>query len=101
VASPAGFEPATGRLEGGCSDPLSYGDPRDRILPTRATLARADARLASVPIIVGSADVTALRDRAPELERVGNVHLLNKPFTIDEITTLVESLVGRAAPASG
>ena len=31
VASPAGFEPATGRLEGGCSDPLSYGDPRDRI----------------------------------------------------------------------
>jgi DNA-binding response OmpR family regulator len=65
------------------------------------TLARADARLASVPIIVCSADVTALRDRAPELERVGNVHLLNKPFTIDEITTLVESLVGRAAPASG
>jgi DNA-binding response OmpR family regulator len=65
------------------------------------TLARADARLASVPIIVCSADVTALRDRTPELERVGNVHLLNKPFTIDEITTLVESLVGRAAPASG
>ncbi len=26
-ASPAGFEPATGRLEGGCSSPLSYGDP--------------------------------------------------------------------------
>ncbi len=28
IASPAGFEPATGRLEGGCSGPLSYGDPR-------------------------------------------------------------------------
>ena len=27
IASPAGFEPATGRLEGGCSGPLSYGDP--------------------------------------------------------------------------
>ena len=26
LASPAGFEPATGRLEGGCSSPLSYGD---------------------------------------------------------------------------
>ena len=26
MASPAGFEPATGRLEGGCSGPLSYGD---------------------------------------------------------------------------
>jgi DNA-binding response OmpR family regulator len=65
------------------------------------TLARADARLAAVPIIVCSADVTALRDRAPELERIGNVHLLSKPFTIDEMTGLVESLVGRAAPAAG
>jgi hypothetical protein len=25
VARPAGFEPATYRLEGGCSNPLSYG----------------------------------------------------------------------------
>ena len=25
VAPPAGFEPATVRLEGGCSNPLSYG----------------------------------------------------------------------------
>ena len=25
MAPPAGFEPATGRLEGGCSSPLSYG----------------------------------------------------------------------------
>ncbi len=65
------------------------------------TLARADERLAAVPLIVCSADVTALQDRAPELERIGNVHLLNKPFTIDEMTGMVESLVGRAAPASG
>lgn len=64
-------------------------------------LARADERLASVPVIVCSADVTALRDRAPELESIGNVHLLSKPFAIDEMTTLVESLIGRAAPASG
>ena len=28
MASPAGFEPATGRLEGGCSGPLSYGDAK-------------------------------------------------------------------------
>jgi CheY-like chemotaxis protein len=65
------------------------------------TLARADERLARVPIIVCSADVTALRERAGDLERVGNVHVLAKPFAIDEITELVESLVGRAVPASG
>ena len=65
------------------------------------TLARADERLAEVPIIVCSADVTALRDRAADLERIGNVHVLAKPFAIEEMTELVESLIGRAAPASG
>jgi DNA-binding response OmpR family regulator len=65
------------------------------------TLARSDERLASVPIIVCSADVTALRDRESDLERIGNVRVLAKPFAIDEITELVERLIGRAVPASG
>jgi DNA-binding response OmpR family regulator len=65
------------------------------------TLARSDERLAAVPIIVCSADVTALRDRESDLERIGNVRMLAKPFAIDEITELVERLIGRALPASG
>ena len=65
------------------------------------TLSRADVRLAEVPIIVCSADIAALRERAEELEKVGNVHVLAKPFGIDEITELVERLIGRAVPASG
>jgi DNA-binding response OmpR family regulator len=65
------------------------------------TLARADERLAGVPIIVCSADVAALSDRAGDLERIGKVHVLSKPFSIDEITGLVEELVGRAVPAPG
>jgi CheY-like chemotaxis protein len=65
------------------------------------TLARADERLADVPIIVASADVIALRDREAELEQVGNVHVLAKPFGIDEVTGLVERLVGRGAPTPG
>ncbi len=64
------------------------------------TLARSDDRLAAVPIIVCSADVSALRERAPDLERIGNVHILTKPFAIEEITGLVEDLIGRAVPAS-
>jgi DNA-binding response OmpR family regulator len=64
-------------------------------------LARADERLAGVPIIVCSADVTALRERAGELENIGNVHVLSKPFAIDEMTDLVEGLIGQAVPASG
>ena len=65
------------------------------------TLARADAELSEIPIIVCSADVSALRERSEELERIGRVHVLPKPFGIDEITRLVEDLVGRAVPASG
>ena len=63
------------------------------------TLARADQRLADVPVIICSADVIALRDRAAELEKIGNVHVLGKPFGIDEVTELVERLIG--APVSG
>jgi len=57
-------------------------------------LARADERLASIPLVVCSADVTSLRERAGELERIGNVHVLAKPFGIDEVTGLVERLIG-------
>ena len=65
------------------------------------TLSRADDRLAAVPLIVCSADVTALRDRGAELERISNVHVIAKPFAIEEMTDLVESLIGRPVPASG
>ncbi len=65
------------------------------------TLARSDERLADVPIIVCSADVTALRDSAAELEQIGNVHVLSKPFALDEMTDLVERLIGQAVPATG
>jgi CheY-like chemotaxis protein len=58
------------------------------------TLARADERLGDVPIIVCSADVNGLRSRASELERIGRVHLLPKPFGIDEMTSLVRELIG-------
>ena len=59
------------------------------------TLSRADARLATVPIIVCSADVNGLRSRASELERVGNVHVLAKPFGIEEMTSMVERIIGK------
>ena len=65
------------------------------------TLCRADARLADVPIIVCSADVAALRQRTEELERIGNVHVLTKPFGLDQLTGLVEGLIGHPVPARG
>jgi CheY-like chemotaxis protein len=63
-------------------------------------LARADEELATVPIIVCSGDVAQLNERADELARVGDVHILRKPFGVDEVTALVASLTGRSSPAS-
>lgn len=65
------------------------------------TLTRAEPELAEVPIIICSADVTALRERSSELEHIGNVHVLEKPFSLDEITGVVERLIGRGAPVTG
>jgi len=62
------------------------------------TLSRAHDELAKLPIVICSADVAALRDREEELAAVGGVHILPKPFGIDELTSLVEGLIG--VPAS-
>jgi CheY-like chemotaxis protein len=65
------------------------------------TLTRAEPKLADLPIIICSADVTALRERSGELEHIGNVHILEKPFSLDQITDAVERLIGRGAPVTG
>jgi CheY-like chemotaxis protein len=53
-------------------------------------LARAEPALRHVPLIVCSANVTTLRERAAEFERVGNVFTLEKPFGIDDLTSIVK-----------
>jgi CheY-like chemotaxis protein len=65
------------------------------------TLTRAEPDLADLPIIICSADVSALRERSEELERIGNVHILEKPFSLDQITEIVERLIGRGSPVTG
>jgi CheY-like chemotaxis protein len=64
------------------------------------TLSRADERLAETPIIVCSADVAGLREREDELAHVANLHVLAKPFSIDQVTELVERLIGKGVPVT-
>jgi DNA-binding response OmpR family regulator len=64
------------------------------------TLSRAESRLAETPIVICSADVTSLRERGPELAEVAKLHVLQKPFSIDQLTELVERLVGKSAAAT-
>ena len=60
-------------------------------------LARADASLRDTPIVVCSADVNQLRERAAELAEISGVHLLKKPFAVTELTSLVDDLIGQPA----
>ena len=64
-------------------------------------LSRADQRLADRPILVCSADIASLREKAEELARIGDVHVLEKPFSVDEITEVVAGLVRRAHSMTG
>ena len=64
-------------------------------------LSRADQRLADRPILVCSADIASLREKAEELARIGDVHVLEKPFSVDAITEVVAGLVGRAHSMTG
>jgi DNA-binding response OmpR family regulator len=64
-------------------------------------LARSDVRFADVPILICSADVGALRDRQEELERIGDVHVLRKPFGVDELTDAVSGLLDRRRATTG
>ncbi len=62
-------------------------------------LSRAHPQLADVPIIICSADVIALRDREDEMKQIADLHVLAKPFGIDELTKLVERIIG--VPVTG
>jgi CheY-like chemotaxis protein len=63
------------------------------------TMARADPELADTPIVICTADVAQLRRRADELASVSNVHVLQKPFGIDDLLATVGSLVPPEAAA--
>lgn len=56
---------------------------------------RSDARLATTPILVCSADVQQLRRNAARLSRIPRLAVLEKPFGIDTMTGTIESLLDR------
>ena len=55
-------------------------------------LARADDAMRDVPIIVCSADIGQVRQRAADFERIGNIHVRLKPFDPGEMVELIGRL---------
>jgi DNA-binding response OmpR family regulator len=60
-------------------------------------LARTDDALRDVPVVVCSADIAQLRDRSTELSQIAGLHILQKPFSVDELTELVERVLSEPA----
>ena len=66
-------------------------------------LLRADARLATLPVLICSADVVELRELAGQLTRLPHVALLEKPFRIEALTGVLARLLAGSShiPALG
>ena len=61
-------------------------------------MARAHEPLREIPVILCSADIVELRARADEMSSIADVHVLEKPFRIDEAEELVRRLLEREPP---
>lgn len=66
-------------------------------------LVRADPRMATLPLLICSADVLQLRELAGQLTRLPHVALLEKPFRIEALTGVLARLLAGAShiPAVG
>jgi two-component system NtrC family response regulator len=63
-------------------------------------MARAHEPLREIPVVLCSADVVELRARADEMAAIADVHVLEKPFRIEEAEELVRRLLEREPPPS-
>lgn len=61
-------------------------------------MARAHEPLRDVPVILCSADIVELRARTDEMSAIADVHILEKPFRIEEAEQLVRRLLERGPP---
>lgn len=62
-----------------------------------ALLAGADQDLGPIPIIVSSPDVPGLGRRVDELRDIAHVRVLSKPFTLDELRSIVHEALSSLA----
>ena len=61
-------------------------------------MARAHEPLREIPVVLCSADIVELRARADEMAAIADVHVLEKPFRIEEAEELVRRLLEREPP---
>jgi CheY-like chemotaxis protein len=60
---------------------------------------RSDDRFDQLPILLCSADVGALREIGEQLGDEHRIRCIEKPFSIDHLTTAIEELLSHAVPS--
>jgi DNA-binding response OmpR family regulator len=61
-------------------------------------LARSHRALVGVPVILCSADFRELDKRAKDLEQIAGVHVMKKPFQLDEMSSMIGRLTTPIRP---
>ena len=61
-------------------------------------MARAHEPLRKIPVVLCSADIVELRSRKEEMSSIADVHILEKPFRIEQAEELVRRLLERDPP---
>ena len=56
-------------------------------------LAKSHHDLLKVPVILCTADVWEVKQRAKDLEQIAGVHVRTKPFDMDEMCHLIQTLL--------
>jgi CheY-like chemotaxis protein len=60
---------------------------------------RSDDRFDQLPILLCSADVRALREMGELLNDEHRIRCVEKPFSIDQLTTTIDELLSHAVPS--
>lgn len=60
---------------------------------------RSDERFDQLPILLCSADVPALREMAAQLGAEHRIRCIEKPFSIDQLITVIDELLSHAVPS--
>lgn len=64
-------------------------------------LARSQRELLDVPIILCTSDRWEIEMRAEDLAQIAGVHVLTKPFKVDDLIGLIDGLLAEAPAYSG
>lgn len=63
-------------------------------------LARSHRQLLDVPVVLCTADKWEIEKRASDLEQIAGVHVITKPFRVDDMVALIDRLLAQSSSSA-